>query len=56
MSITHLLSSFLHGVSPFDVVVFLSVPAILILISSIACFLPAYRATLIPPIDALRAE
>jgi ABC-type antimicrobial peptide transport system permease subunit len=54
--ITRLLANFLYGVSPFDQVVFTGVPLLLILISLLACWLPARRATRVDPMVVLRSE
>jgi ABC-type antimicrobial peptide transport system permease subunit len=53
---TRLLSGFLYGVSPFDLVTFTGVPLLLGFVAVLACWLPAWRATRIDPIRALRAE
>lgn len=55
-ALTRLLSGFLYGVSPFDVATFVAVPLSLICVAVLACWLPARRATLVDPIEALRAE
>jgi putative ABC transport system permease protein len=44
----------LYGVHPIDPVVFLSVALILLMVSFLASFIPAYRATKVDPIVALR--
>jgi len=54
--ITRLLTAFLHGVNPFDPLVFISVSLLLSSIALLACFLPAWRATKVNPITALHAE
>ena len=54
--LTRLLGSLLFEVSPMDPVTFLSVGAILALAATLACYLPARRATRADPISALRRE
>jgi predicted permease len=56
LSLSHLLRSFLHGVSPFDPVTFLGVGALLTLVSLAACWVPAQRAARVEPMIALRQE
>ncbi len=46
----------LFGLSPFDPVTFVSITALLLIIASIACWLPARRAAATNPVNALRAE
>ena len=46
----------LYEVSPFDPVTFVLAPLVLTIVATIACWLPARRATRISPMDALRAE
>jgi putative ABC transport system permease protein len=50
------ITSLLFGTSPFDPVVFLGVATLLAVITTIAFLIPARRATIIDPTQALRAD
>jgi putative ABC transport system permease protein len=50
------LSKILYGVSPYDPVTFVAVPAVLALAAAAACIAPAQRAARIDPIRALRPD
>jgi macrolide transport system ATP-binding/permease protein len=54
--LTHLLRNFLHGVSPIDPATFLTVSALLALVSLAACAAPAWRAARVEPMIALRQD
>ena len=56
VALMRLLESLLFGVSARDPLTFVSVAIILLLVASVACFVPARRAMRIDPIIALRYE
>jgi ABC-type antimicrobial peptide transport system permease subunit len=51
-----LIRSMLYGTQPLDPVVFTSVAAMLLLVASLACLVPAWRASRLDPMRALRME
>ncbi len=53
---THAIAALLFGISRLDPVTYASVTALLICVSTVACFIPARRATSVNPVEALRAE
>jgi putative ABC transport system permease protein len=50
-----LLSAFLYGISPHDVVTFVAVPIVIAAVAAVACLVPARRAAAVDPLTALRA-
>jgi predicted permease len=54
--LSKLVSSFLYGIQPHDVVTFVVAPLILAGIALVACWIPARRAATVNPTEALRAE
>jgi predicted permease len=53
---TRLLAGLLYGVETYDVVTFTSVPAALVVVATLACALPAWRASRLDPVTVLRQE
>ena len=56
LALTRVLAASLYGVKATDPVTFYAVPALILLVSAVACIGPAWRATRIDPAIALRYE
>jgi putative ABC transport system permease protein len=54
--LTRLMSSVLFGISTLDPITYAAVSGVLVAAALLACYIPARRATLIEPVNALRAE
>lgn len=54
--LTRTLTNLLYGVQPHDPLTLLLVGAVLVLVSAAACLVPAFRATSVDPVAALKAE
>ena len=55
-AVTRFLASWLYGVSAEDPLTFAATPLLLLLVATAACLIPAWRATRINPMLALRSE
>ena len=54
--LTRLVARWLYGISPFDIQTFMMTSVVLIVVSGLATYLPARRATLVNPMVALRED
>jgi predicted permease len=56
LTLTRVLAAFLYNVHPIDPITFTAVPILLLLVTTAACLLPAWRAATVDPTQALRSE
>jgi ABC-type lipoprotein release transport system permease subunit len=53
---SRLIASLLYGITPRDPSVFIGTTLLLLVVSALACWIPARRAARLSPLDALRAD
>ncbi len=56
LALTRVLSTLLFGVTTKDPMTFIAIALLLSVVAMLACYLPAWRATRVNPLDALRCE
>jgi putative ABC transport system permease protein len=56
LGVAQLIQSMLYGTRPLDPAVFAAVAATLLLVAALACMVPAWRASRLDPMQALRTE
>jgi ABC-type lipoprotein release transport system permease subunit len=56
LGVTRLLRGLLHGVTPADPATFAAVAALLTFVAAIASMAPAWRASRVDPVIALKSE
>jgi predicted permease len=55
-AVSRLLTGLLHDVTPLDPMTFIATPALLLAVAAVASLIPAWRATRVDPVSAIRAE
>ncbi len=56
VAVAKLIRSLLYGIEPYDSTVFLAVITILVAVAALACTIPAWRASRLDPLQALRVD
>jgi putative ABC transport system permease protein len=56
LALSRIIASLLHGVGPTDLFTFVIVPLVLVVVSLVASYVPARRATHVDPLLAMRTE
>jgi len=56
LAVTRAISAWLFGVMPNDPITVLAVPLLILVVASLACLFPAWNATRVDPVQALRQE
>ena len=53
---SQLIRSMLYGVRPLDATIFVAVAVVLLLVAAVSCLMPAWQASRLDPMRALRVE
>lgn len=56
LGLVKVMASLVYGISPMDLITFVSISILTVIATFLACYLPAKNATKVNPIDILRAE
>ena len=56
VGVARLIKSMLYGTEPFDPAIFIAVSSLLLAVAALACTVPAWRASRLDPMQALRVE
>jgi putative ABC transport system permease protein len=56
LALTRFMSGMLFGVRPMDPITFVAAAAVLLAVAVLATWLPAWRASTVDPVEALRSD